>query len=114
VRATPATIIAHNGELFLPDDNPAFPLDDVVGELTRFTGLEGEDSADDIVDSLSYGVECLRSLGASGGQPPKGVGGVPGPGVPTPLRPTLPTPSPPRGPAANTSRPRGVGGIVRW
>jgi phage terminase large subunit-like protein len=70
VRAVPATIVAHNGELFLPEDNPAFPLDDVIGELTRFTGVKKADGHNDIVDTLSYGVECLHELAPHGASKP--------------------------------------------
>jgi hypothetical protein len=56
-RATPALVFASSGRLFLPEDNRAFPLEDVEGELIRFTGEDG--NPDDICDSLFYSVEAL-------------------------------------------------------
>ncbi len=35
-RATPAIVFVSTGRLFLPEDNRAFPLEDVEGELIRF------------------------------------------------------------------------------
>jgi phage terminase large subunit-like protein len=58
--------LVHDGRVFLPEDNRAFPLDDVIGELTRFTGDPDQDAHDDIVDSGSYMAELLPSMG--GGQ----------------------------------------------
>ena len=81
MRATPATILAHDGRLFLPEDDPVFPLDDVVGELTRFTGVAGRDASDDTVDDLGYAAECLHELAPHGGVAPGGVPGfIPGGG----------------------------------
>lgn len=59
VHATPAISFAACGRLWLPLDNPGFPLDHVVSELTRFTGNEKEDDHDDIVDTLSMAVQLL-------------------------------------------------------
>jgi phage terminase large subunit-like protein len=61
VRATPAINLVACRKLFLPFGSPTFPLDDVEGELIRFTGVEGQDANDDIVDTLSYAVECAVS-----------------------------------------------------
>lgn len=47
-RAAGGINLAGDGRLYLPEDNPAFPLDDVVGELTRFTGIDGQDANDDV------------------------------------------------------------------
>lgn len=80
-RATGGINLAHSGRVLLPEDNPAFPLDDVIGELTRFTGDPDQDAHDDIVDTLSYAAELLPGMetggrGGSGpsGYKPKGVG----------------------------------------
>jgi phage terminase large subunit-like protein len=58
-RAQGGIILAESGRLFLPESHPTFPLDDVRGELVRFTGLE-KDEQDDCVDCLSYATECLH------------------------------------------------------
>ena len=78
--AVPAMVLAESGRVLLPEDNPAFPLDDVVGELTRFTGDPDQDAHDDIVDTLSYAAELLPAMeptAAGSGRPsvwqPKGV-----------------------------------------
>ncbi len=47
--------LVYDGRVYLPEDNPAFPLDDVVGETTRFTGDEKQDANDDIVDCCPEG-----------------------------------------------------------
>ena len=60
-----AIVLASSGRVYLPADNPAFPLDDVVSELTRFTGSD-EDASDDIVDTFSYAAEQLPLLGSGG------------------------------------------------
>ena len=70
-----AIVLASDGRLYLPADDPGFPLDDVTGELTRFTGDENLDANDDIVDTLSYAAEQLVHLGGATGR---------GPGVWTP------------------------------
>lgn len=59
VRATPAITVASTGRLWLPGENArgSFPLEEVIYELTRFTGTPADDH-DDIVDTLSYAVEC--------------------------------------------------------
>lgn len=56
-RATPAIVFVSTGRLYLPEDNRAFPLDDVEGELVRFTGEDG--NPDDCADSLFYSVSVL-------------------------------------------------------
>ncbi len=61
VRATAAMNLAATGRLWLPGDSPTFPLDDVLGELVRFTGDEHVDANDDVVDVLSYGCAILTS-----------------------------------------------------
>ena len=76
--ALAAIVLASTGRVYLPIDNPAFPLDDVVTELTRFTGDDKLDANDDIVDTFSYAAELLPmvSAGTGGGKPgvwrPKG------------------------------------------
>jgi phage terminase large subunit-like protein len=69
-RAQGAIILAESGRLFLPDpdSNPTFPLDDVRGELVRFTGLT-DDEASDVVDTASYAVECLHWVRPGGPRP---------------------------------------------
>lgn len=59
-RATPSLVLASAGRLFLPEDNRAFPLDDVEGELIRFTGEDG--NPDDVADSLFYSTQCLNMV----------------------------------------------------
>lgn len=63
VRATPAMVLAGSGRLYLPEDDRSFPMEDVIGELVRFTGDEKKDDHDDIVDNLSYACELLPQLG---------------------------------------------------
>lgn len=71
VRATPAMIRVERGQVYLPDMNSArFPLDDVEAELIAFTGTD-EDANDDCVDTLSYAVEMIPSIGS--GQAPRGA-----------------------------------------
>lgn len=67
VRATPAITLAHDGRIFLPGDDPGFPVEDVLSELCRFTGNEKEDDHDDIVDCLSYACSLLPTLGTHTG-----------------------------------------------
>lgn len=71
-RASGFINLCHDGRVYLPENNPAFPLDDVVGELTRFTGDPKLDANDDIVDTGSYLAELLPHL------TPAGAGGAPG------------------------------------
>jgi phage terminase large subunit-like protein len=60
-RAVPAIMFTEAYRLYLPDAGEVhdFPVDDVVNELKYFTGNEKEDAHDDIVDTLSYGVEWV-------------------------------------------------------
>jgi phage terminase large subunit-like protein len=67
-RAQGGIILAESGRLFLPADHPTFPLDDVRGELVRFTGL-GDDEQDNCVDCLSYMTECLPWVKPGGPMP---------------------------------------------
>jgi phage terminase large subunit-like protein len=59
-RATPAIVLASTGRLYLPEDNRTFPLEEVVGELVRFTGEQG--NPDDAADSLFYAVDQMKFL----------------------------------------------------
>jgi phage terminase large subunit-like protein len=63
--AIAAIALAASGRIYLPEDNPMFPLDDVVSEVTRFTGDDKKDANDDIVDTLSYAAEALPMLNAN-------------------------------------------------
>lgn len=64
VRATPAMVLAADGRVWLPapEADPTFPLEDVLAELTRFTGEPGQDASDDLVDCLSYSVQCRERM----------------------------------------------------
>jgi phage terminase large subunit-like protein len=75
-----AIVLASDGRLLLPEDSPLFPLEDVVAELTRFTGDDTQDANDDCVDCASYACEVLPMLG-----PPNG-GRAPGMYLPKALR----------------------------
>lgn len=65
--ALSAIVLASTYRVFLPESNPVFPLDDVIAELTRFTGNDELDANDDIVDNLSYAAEALPMLPTAGG-----------------------------------------------
>ena len=68
VRASPAINMVATGRVWLPSDNPNFPLDDVISELIRFAGVPGKDSHDDVVDVLAYAVKHVTG-GSGGGRP---------------------------------------------
>lgn len=51
--ASNALNMAEAGRVWLPADDPSFPLEEVEGELLRFTGDERRDGHDDVVDTLS-------------------------------------------------------------
>lgn len=76
VRAFPAIAWVDAGRVLVPQNDPAFPLDAVLGELGRFTGIEGQDAHDDIVDTLSYVCERLSQMGNKGGGKPAAAGRV--------------------------------------
>jgi len=61
VRATQAMILAEVKRVWLPAPGarPGFPLDDVLGELLRFTGDEKTDDHDDVVDALAYAAKLV-------------------------------------------------------
>ena len=65
-RALGAISMAASGRLYLPESHPTFPLDDVRGELVRFTGLT-DDEDSDIVDSFAYCCEILPTVRVHGG-----------------------------------------------
>ena len=84
-RASSGINLAASGRIHLPEDNPMFPFDDVISELTRFTGDPEQDAHDDIVDTVSYMAELLPMLEG-------GAGGAKQPGTWTPggaLRPGM-------------------------
>jgi predicted phage terminase large subunit-like protein len=60
VRATPAIIKCEAGQVYLPEAAPW--LEEFVAELVQFTGIEGQDAADDQVDCLAYGVQSLSQF----------------------------------------------------
>lgn len=68
--ALAAIVLTSTGRVYLPADSPAFPLDDVVSEVTRFTGDENLDAHDDIVDTLSMAAEEMPAIGTGGGGAP--------------------------------------------
>ena len=65
--ALAAIVLASSGRVYLPTDNPLFPLDDVVSEVTRFTGNDALDAHDDIQDTFSMAAEVLPMVGTGGG-----------------------------------------------
>ena len=113
VRATPAILLAHDGRILFPENDPSFPYDDVVGEAVRFTGLEGA-GKDDCVDMLGYTAAQLPYLSSGGTAPPAGVGGLPasqggnGPPPPHPGAVHRPVSAP-----ASKGPTMGVGGLRR-
>jgi hypothetical protein len=64
VRATGAMVLASDGRIWLPapEADPTFPLEDVLAEVSRFTGDDSQDAHDDIVDTLSYAVELRERM----------------------------------------------------
>ena len=60
-RAVGAINLAASGRLYLPEGHGTFPIDDVKGELVRFTGLTDEEPSD-IVDTVSYACELLPTI----------------------------------------------------
>lgn len=61
VRATKALVLAESGKLYLPEG--AHWLEDVEGELLRFTGDDRLDAHDDCVDVLSYAAASVEEFG---------------------------------------------------
>lgn len=77
IHASGAIAFAAGGRIYLPGDSASFPLDDVLGELTRFTGNDKVDANDDVVDTLSLAVDYVSGdpLGSEGaGAVPKAWG----------------------------------------
>lgn len=70
-RAVGAINLAASGRLYLPERHGTFPLEDVKGELVRFTGLT-DNEASDVVDTLSYACELLPTVrvGSGTAKPP--------------------------------------------
>ncbi len=68
--ALSAIVLASSGRVYLPEDSPVFPLDDVVSEVTRFTGNDRVDANDDIVDTLSTAAHEMTALSGGTGAPP--------------------------------------------
>ena len=85
VRATGAMVMMESGRILLPRDDATFPLETVRTQILQFTGADG--MPDDIIDTLSYAVQCHTSGGGgplspviSGAIPPnspRGVGSFP-------------------------------------
>jgi len=75
VRATTALNYAATGRFWLPAPGvrAGMPLDDVEGELYRFTGDNKKDANDDVVDCFSYAAKVL----AAGGVPGAAKGAAP-------------------------------------
>lgn len=59
-RSIPAQNLFDAGKIWMPKDDPAFPLGDVESELIRFTGNSKRDLKDDIVDTLSQAAEYVQ------------------------------------------------------
>jgi hypothetical protein len=65
IHATKGITLASTGRVILPSEkaaaeaSPAFPLEDVLSELVRFTGDDKQDDHDDCVDTLSYACESI-------------------------------------------------------
>jgi len=51
--AANALNMAEAGRIWLPANDPAFPLEEVEAQLLRFTGDPSRDAHDDVVDTLS-------------------------------------------------------------
>lgn len=65
--------LLHSGRVFLPEDEPTFPLEDVIAEHVVFTGSDTD--KDDIIDTGSYMAELLPQLSSNGPGIPGHVGG---------------------------------------
>jgi hypothetical protein len=59
-RSIPSIHLVGSGRLYLPEDDRSFPLEDVEGELLRFTGEDGGEDAR--ADSLFYSVQMLNHV----------------------------------------------------
>jgi phage terminase large subunit-like protein len=68
-----AIVLAESGRIYLPDQDPEFPREVVLSELTRFTGVEGQDANDDIVDNFSYMAEEMNTVVQPTGTKPMSV-----------------------------------------
>lgn len=66
--SAPILSMAEAGRLWLPDDDPAFPLAEVVSEVLRFTGDPKKDKHDDIVITAAMAGDVVcRDREARGG-----------------------------------------------
>jgi hypothetical protein len=65
--------LLYSGRVFLPEDDPTFPLEDIFAEHVVFTGAEND--KDDIIDTGSYMAELLPQLSPNGPGVPGHVGG---------------------------------------
>lgn len=119
-RAFPAIALAEAGRIWLPSAAAAarigYPLKRVIDQLVSFTGVEGEDTNDDVVDNFSYAVEAYNAFPhiSKGQIGPHGVGGLPAlmPGG-TPGKPNVGSLAPkPRSLTGPPTKPiMGVGGL---
>lgn len=67
VRATSFMALAKEGRVFVPETAPW--VETALSELTHFTGIEGQDAHDDIVDTCSYAALVLTDHGRPAGKP---------------------------------------------
>lgn len=59
--ATNAMNMMEAGRIWLPADNPGFPLDEVESQLLTFTGSDKLDAHDDVVDTLSQAANVIMA-----------------------------------------------------
>src|SRR5262249_5061623 len=69
VRATEMLNLAEAGRLWLPQEDRAFPMDDVTSEVLRFTGDPKQDGHDDIVDTAAWAGHVVTHYGQPTGIP---------------------------------------------
>jgi predicted phage terminase large subunit-like protein len=67
-RAAELLNLAEAGRLWLPADDPVFPLEDVEAELLRFTGDPRQDAHDDIVDTAAMAAGVAEGHTTAGQQ----------------------------------------------
>lgn len=75
------------GRIWLPSDNPAFPLEEVEGQLLRFTGDKKKDAHDDIVDTLAKAANVVMSTEPARAQAGGAGVATKGTGMPAPPKP---------------------------
>jgi phage terminase large subunit-like protein len=61
--AANALNMAEAGRVWLPANDPTFPLEDVEAQLIRFTGDPSQDGHDDVVDTLSMAANRVIARG---------------------------------------------------